>query len=393
VSYTLRGRIDSRLLAAIGPLAVACVLALALHRWWPVEIAALMVGVGVALDVGLYDRLFAYQPGWVALPLGVLEVALVVALAGPVGIMAPLRAALAFYAAAWLLAQVLGHAIYPWLRLSYAEDGGELGRPGAATGAVAAAILLVASGVAFATRPPTVTLRSGVVKGPLVIDREETLVGRPGTVVVGGIVVRASGVVIKNLTVVGGENGIDVEKSRRVRLEGVRVLGAKMDGIHVRFSQIMIRDCTVIVTGPFAQGIDISYSGYQGMGSVEGCDVSGGSEGIVVHASNIMVGGNRVHGTSMRAITMSEMSMGEVAKNNISGSVGVGVYCGDHSMCDVNQNVVVGTRSDHTDNAAAAGVGIEANFYAEADLDRNVLVDNPVPTASFAQSQLTRDEG
>ena len=179
---------------------------------------------------------------------------------------------------------------------------------------------------------------------------------------------------------------------RSVRLDGVRVFGQKLDGIHVRFSQVMIRNCTVAVSGPYAQGIDISYSGFQGMGAVEGCDVSGGNEGIVVHASNITVSGNRVHGTGMRAITMSEMSMGEIEKNNVSGSVGVGVYCGDHSMCDVNQNVIVGTRSDHTGNEAAAGVGIEANFYAEAELDRNVLIDNPKPVAVFDQSRIVRDE-
>ena len=92
MSYTLRGRIDSRLLAAIAPLVVACLLALTLHRWWPVEIGAVMVGVGVALDVALYHRVFAYQPGWVALPLGVLELALVVSLARFVGIVAPLGA-------------------------------------------------------------------------------------------------------------------------------------------------------------------------------------------------------------------------------------------------------------------------------------------------------------
>jgi nitrous oxidase accessory protein NosD len=393
MSYTLRGRVESRLLSAIAPLVVACVLALALHRWWPVEIAALMVGVGVALDVALYHRVFAYQPGWVALPLGALELVLVVSLAGPVGIMAPLGPALALFAATWLLAQVLGHAAFPWLWLSYAEDGGELGRLGAPAAAAAAVILLAASSVAYATRPPTVTLPAGVVKGPLVITREETLVGSPGTVVTGGIVVRASGVVIRNLTVVGGEYGIDVQRSRRVKLEGVRVMGQKLDGIHVRFSQIMIRDCTVALSGPYTQGIDISYSGFQGMGAVEGCDVSGGDEGIVVHASNISVSGNRVHGTGMRAITMSEMSMGEIVKNNVSGSVGVGIYCGDHSMCEVNQNVIVGTRSDHTGNEATAGVGIVVNFYAEAELDRNVLVGNPRPVALFAQSRLSRDDG
>ena len=150
---------------------------------------------------------------------------------------------------------------------------------------------------------------------------------------------RASGVVIRNLTVVGGEYGIDVSAREGSGSRAFASSGQKLDGIHVRFSQIMIRDCTVAVSGPYTQGIDISYSGFQGMGAVEGCDVSGGDEGIVVHASNITVSGNRVHGTGMRAITMSEMSMGEIDKNNVSGSVGVGVYCGDHSMCEVNQNV------------------------------------------------------
>ena len=121
-------------------------------------------------------------------------------------------------------------------------------------GASAFAILLAASSVAYATRPPTVRLPAGVVNGPLVITREETLVGRPGTVVTGGIVVHASGVVIRNLTVVGGEYGIDVERARRVRLDGVRVFGQKLDGIHVRFSQVMIRDCTVAVSGAVCAG-------------------------------------------------------------------------------------------------------------------------------------------
>ncbi len=390
MSYTLRGRVDSRLLSALGPLLSAAVLALVLHKWWPVEVAALMIAVGVALDVVLYDRLFEYQPGWVAVPLGALELGIVMALAALTGVHAPLDGAIAFFVVAWAVAQILGHAVYPWLQLSYGDDGGELGRPAASAGAVVVALFLASAGVAFVTRPPTITLSSGVHQGPIVIDREETLVGEPGAVVRGGIVVRASGVTVRNITVVGGENGIVVENARRVKLEGVRVLGARMDGIHVRFAQVMIKDCAVTVAGPYSQGIDISYSGYQGMGSVEGCDVSGGSEGIVVHSSMIMVHGNRVHGTSLRGITMSEMSMGEVEQNHVSGALGVGVYCGDHSECEIKKNVVVGTRSDRSGDLARVGVAIEANFYAVADLEDNVLVGNPTPTASFSNSRFNR---
>src|SRR5512132_12249 len=51
MSYTLRGRLESRLTAALLPVLVAATLAAGLRDWWPLELAALMVGVGVALDV------------------------------------------------------------------------------------------------------------------------------------------------------------------------------------------------------------------------------------------------------------------------------------------------------------------------------------------------------
>jgi nitrous oxidase accessory protein NosD len=235
-----------------------------------------------------------------------------------------------------------------------------------------------------------VTLAAGVHQGPLVIDREETLVGKPGAVVRGGIVVRADGVHVKDVTVVGGENGIVVQRARRVVLDGVHVLGARMDGIHVRFSQVMIRDCSVVIAGPYTQGIDISYSGFQGMSAVEGCDVSGGGEGIVTHSSMVMVKGNRVHGTSLRGITMSEMSMGEVTENDVSGATGVGVYCGDHSECQIERNVVASTRSDGTGDRARIGIGIVANFYALARLEQNVLVGNGARTGAFANGRFER---
>ena len=52
MSYTLTGRIQSRLVATLPPLLVA----LGIHRWWAVELVALMLLFGVALDVCIYDR-------------------------------------------------------------------------------------------------------------------------------------------------------------------------------------------------------------------------------------------------------------------------------------------------------------------------------------------------
>jgi hypothetical protein len=386
VSYTLRGRIDSRLSAALVPVVAAGILALVLHRWWPVEVAGLMVAVGLALDLLLYDRVIDYQPGWYALPLGALELGIVMGLVYATGVMAPIGSAIAFFVCSWALAQILGHAVYPGLRLSYADDGGELGRSGVTAATAFTGLFLAAGAVAFATQPPTVTLSSGVHRGPIVITHSQVLTGMPGAVVRGGIVVRASDVTIRNLTVLGGTNGIDVQYARRVKIDNVRVAGAQLDGIHVLFGQVMVHDCAIVSSSPYAQAVDISYSMDWGMSAVEGCDVSGGQEGIVTHSSMVMVSGNHVHGTNLRGITMTEMSMGEVTRNTVTGTTGVGVYCGDHSECEINRNLVEGTRSAGTEDLGQAGIGIEAKFYAVAKLDRNVLVDNPKAIASFSNS-------
>ena len=72
MSYTLRGRLESRLVALLPVVAAACVLTGVMARWWPVEVACLMVGLGILLDTQAYHRALAYQPAWLAVPLGLL---------------------------------------------------------------------------------------------------------------------------------------------------------------------------------------------------------------------------------------------------------------------------------------------------------------------------------
>src|SRR5581483_8712145 len=261
VSYTLRGRIESRLAAFVPVVVAACVIAAGEHRWWPVDAAGLMLGVGLALDVQAYHRVLRYQPGWAALPLGALELALVLLLMRAAGVAAPLGQAVALFTGGWLLSQLLAHAGFPLLRLTYAEDGGELGRLGGTAAVAAAAVLAGAGSTAYALRPPVVHLASGVHQGPIVITRREVLVGDPGAVVRGGIVVRASGVTVKNVSVVGGDYGISVEHVHGTVLDGVSVSGARLDGIHVRLAGVVVRDCSVDMLGnELGQGIDISYT-------------------------------------------------------------------------------------------------------------------------------------
>lgn len=386
MSYTLRGRLESRLGASLLPFVFALALALVLDEWWPLQLAGVMIAVGVALDATAYHRLFAYQPGWVEVPLGIVELGATMALVFRLDIGAPLRPALGFFAVSWLLAQALGHAGFPLLRLSYGDDGGELGRAGRALSLAAPAAALAVLGVAWVAQPPTVRLSAGTHDGPLILDHAQTLVGEPGAVVHGGIVITADDVTVRDVTVFGGEIGIEVLQSKDVVLDGVRIAGTTMDGINARGSSLVVRDCRIElpeIAGP--QGIDISFASSLPASTVEHCEVSGGSEGIVSHMSMVMISENHVTGARMRGIAVTEMSMGEVDRNVVEDSIGVGIYCGDYSECAISENSVSGTRRDPSGNPTRAGFGILSHYGATATLDDNQLDGG---TAAFVDAKL-----
>ena len=386
MSYTLRGRVETRLAAAIVPVLVAAALAPLLHKWWPLELAGLMLAIGLALDVLAYHRLLPYQPGWAAVPLGLLELALTMAAARALDLGAPLRPALLFFAGSWLLAQVLAHAGLPLLRLTWPEDGGELGRAGLGLSAAAPVGLLAVLGIAWAVEPPTVRLAAGVHQGPLVLDHAQTVVGEPGTVVRGGIVVTADDVTLRDLTVQGGLYGIQVRDAESVEIDGVVVQAAELDGINARQSELAIRDCEIrSLPNAETQGIDISFASRLPASVVEDCLVVGGSEGIVSHMANVLVRDNRVRSTELRGIAVTEMSMGHVEDNRVEDALGVGIFCGDYSHCEIEDNHVSGMRADPSGNPTRAGLGLVAHYGAVATVAGNTLERAP---ASFIGARI-----
>ena len=391
MSYTLRGRLESRLAGALAPLLVAALVGALAGAWWPVELALLMTGVGLALDAVVYHRTLPYQAGWVALPLGVAELGLVMALVLALGVEAPLAPALGLFAGAWLLAQILGHAVFPSVRLSYAEEGGELGRLGAAAAIAALAVAAFAGGIAWATAPPTVRLEAGVHRGPLVLETAQTLVGEPGAVVEGGIVIRADDVRVTGVTVHGGETGILVEEAEGVVLEDVTVVGATMDGIAARMSSVTIRDCSVHgLADEYTQGIDISFAAMLPESRVEGCDVSGGAEGIAIQMAHVRVRGNVVRGTALRGISLNEMSMGRVDDNVVEDALGIGILCMDYSLCEIEENRIIGTRPDRKSEVRSrGGYAIVAHYGSTAIVNSNQLSGNARTMRAFVNSAIT----
>jgi hypothetical protein len=393
LSYTLRGRLESRLAVILIPFVIAAALSALMRDWWPIELAALMVGVGVALDAFLYHRLLPYQPGWVAVPAGLLELGILMGLVRVLGIGAPLGGALALFVGSWALAQVLGHAAFPLLSLSYGEDGGELGRFGVVAALVLVTLLAGAGGVAWGTRPPTIRLDAGVHQGPLVLDHSQTLVGEPGAIIRGGIVVTADDVTVRGLTIVGGEIGIEVDGAEDVVIEDVAISGFSLDGIQVRRGQARISDCLVeSLDTEYGQGVDISFGFDLAPSVVEDCTIVGGQEGIVTHFAHSLVRRNRVVETTMRGITITEMSMGDVRDNEVGDGVGVGIFCGDYSECMISGNAVSGTRPDHdSGDLARMGIGIVAHYGAKARLSENAFAQNTERTGAFSGATIRHE--
>jgi len=381
MSYTLRGRVESRLGAAVPALVVA----IALQRWWAIELVALMLALGLVLDLCVYHRLFAYQPAWSALPLGAVELGLTYAAMRALDIRAPLDLALLLYGVAWLSGQLFAHALYPRLRLEYAEGGGELGRLGGATAVAVATVVVGGLGAAYATRQPTVHLH-GVVQGPIVITRSETLVGG---VVRGGIIVRANHVTLRHVTVVGGDYGVNIEHVEHVMLDRVRVVGVSLDGIRALDAGVMIDNCSISSpAGSMVTGVLVSYSMGRPMSMVSGCTIAGTREGIATHSSMVDVMDNRVVDTTERGILLGEMSMGMAHGNDVEGAKGIGIICMDRSVCEIDHNTVAGARVDGTEDPTRGGVAIEAFFYAEASVHHNTVVASPGGVRAFDNSLL-----
>ena len=117
--------------------------------------------------------------------------------------------------------------------------------------------------------------------------------------------------------------------------------------------------------------------------------MTGGREGIVTHFTMVMVRDNHVSGTELRAITMTEMSMGMIEGNEVDGALGVGIFCGDYSECEIEDNTVSNVRSDvDSGDLTRLGVAIQAHRGAEAELRDNEVSSSPGGIAAFVDATI-----
>ena len=53
------------------------------------------------------------------------------------------------------------------------------------------------------------------------------------------------------------------------------------------------------------------------------------------------------------------------------GSLGVGIFCGDYSECEVRRNVIRDTRPTRTAIRPRAGYAVQGQYYARSRIEEN----------------------
>jgi hypothetical protein len=83
------------------------------------------------------------------------------------------------------------------------------------------------------------------------------------------------------------------------------------------------------------------------------------------------------------------MSMGMIEDNEIDGALGVGIFCGDFSECEIEHNAVSDVTPDlESDDLTRLGVAIQSHRGAEVELKGNTITRSPGGIAAFVDATI-----
>ncbi|OLC58801.1 MAG: hypothetical protein AUH85_00150 [Chloroflexi bacterium 13_1_40CM_4_68_4] len=233
-----------------------------------------------------------------------------------------------------------------------------------------------------------IRLRAGTYRESLEIAKPLAIVGAPGrgsTVDAGDapaviFVHDTRRVRLEGLSVVGtGDYGVLVQESDAVQITGGRVLGPRFVGIRISRAAAFIKGNEVRAgTGPYGMGIELANTVSKAVSVIVGNVVAGATrEGIILHNAHARIESNTVTGNGLRGVSINEMSMAMVTKNKIMDNADAGIHVVDSSMAEIDENQIVGVRPGPEGKAD----GIRAFYYAEVMLGHRNRIDLPLDHA------------
>lgn len=245
----------------------------------------------------------------------------------------------------------------------------------------------LADAVRSAPDGAVVEVERGDYEGNIVIDRPLTVIsaaghqatirGRDDAPVI--LIEDTQDVTIAGLTVVGGEIGILVTRSRDILIRDNIVESSRLTGIKVRLGAANIIGNTVRNTQPpYGRGIHVTNTTQFPQSRIVGNEVIDNAlSGIATNmTSMVFIQDNVVRRNGQRGIAVTEMSNAMVTDNIVDGNVESGIFVSDMSMADICGNLVMRTAISTDRIPASQGNGITIDFYAEAMLSNNVITEN-----------------
>jgi len=242
----------------------------------------------------------------------------------------------------------------------------------------------IGEALAAAQRGEIVQIAPGEYREALEIDHPVTLRGSPHgeTALVGAddapaiYVHDTSGVHIDGLTIVGGQYGIFVTRSRDVTIAGNTITGSRLAGVKVRMGAAdILNNIITDAQPPYGRGIHITNTNGWPASRIIGNTVSGNAHsGIVTNmAGRVVIADNLVTGNGQRGIAVTEMSDALVEDNQVEDNTGIGIYVSDTSMAAVCNNTVVRSLLPTITGSARYGNGITIDFGAQVELHHNTV--------------------
>jgi parallel beta-helix repeat protein len=189
------------------------------------------------------------------------------------------------------------------------------------------------------------------------------------------------GLAIRNGTLRGGKNGIEVSTAVRVTIERIHSQEAAEDGIHLTDADDFLIDHNTILLAP-SYGIEVEGSGGSGAplnGHVEFNQVQQSRGGIaLLHLQGAEIAHNRIHGTAPSAIPSDALIMEQLAGCLVSGNIVEGAGRDGVVLSSFLPNQSGGGNTVR-DNVIFGSAGRGLNAFVTSD---NLFLNNTVTGSS-----------
>lgn len=182
---------------------------------------------------------------------------------------------------------------------------------------------------------------------------------------------------IEGLSIVGGEVGIFVTRSKDITIRDNIVSGSRLVGIKVRLGAADILDNTVFhAQPPYGMGIHVTNTTQWPPSRVVGNLVFGHSRsGIYTNMTGMIeVFDNVVTDNGQHGIAITEMSHADVFGNIVVDNALTGIQLLDMSMAHICDNIVSDTRGSSDAPQIRQGNGIIVDYHSEATLAGNTIL-------------------